>query len=130
MRTAQTIAAQGERNTDGKSEKSPSGKRRPHPNSLANLVAPWKPGECPNPGGRPKKDKAAEIARKVLESNEEQVYKALSAKLFQGDAYAFSVLADRGYGKLKQTQVHTGDEDGGPINANLTVTFVKPESKE
>ena len=127
MRNAQTIAEQKARGTESESEAAP--KRGRNPNSLANLVAPWKPGQSGNPTGK-RPDKAAEIARKVLESNEEQVYKALAAKLFQGDAYAFSVLADRGYGKLKQTQVHTGDEDGGPINANLTVTFVKPEGSE
>lgn len=33
----------------------PGQEHRPvHPNSLANLRAPWGPGECPNPGGRPK----------------------------------------------------------------------------
>lgn len=95
------------------------------PNSLKNLVAPWTPDNHPK-GGRPRKDKAQEIAQRVLENNEVEIYKAMGAKVLQGDAYAFSVLADRGYGKLKQTQVHTGDEDGGPINANLTVTFVNP----
>ena len=128
MKTAQTIAAQQE-NSDAKSDKTARVKKQRNPNSLANLVAPWKPGESGNPGGRPKKDKAAEIARKILENNEEQVYRALAAKLFGGDAYAFSVIADRGYGKLKQTNVMVGDEEGGPINANLTVTFVKSGDK-
>jgi hypothetical protein len=99
-----------------------------HPNSLKNLVKPWQPGQSGNPAGRAK-DRAAEIARQVLENNGEEIYRALAAKLLQGDAYAFSVLSDRGYGKLKQGIIHTGDEDGGPINTSIAVRFVDTENK-
>lgn len=121
MKTAQTIAAQ--QNAERTSVQKP--KRKMNPRSLENLVAPWTKETKPLSPGRPK-DRAAEIARRIFEANEEQVYRSLGEKLLAGDAYAFSVLADRGYGKLKQTQVHTGDEDGGPINACLKVEFVDP----
>lgn len=120
MKTAQTIAAKA---TDTTSQTAP--KRKMSPRSLANLVAPWKSGESGNPGGR-KRDVAGDISRKVFEANEAAIYKAVAEKLLSGDAYAFSVHSDRAYGKLKQTQVHTGDEDGGPINACLKVEFVDP----
>lgn len=118
-RTAQTIAENAER----RSGELP--KRKPHPNSLKNLVAPWTKETRPKSPGRPK-DTAAEIARKAFEHNIEKIYEAYSAKLLVGDAYAFSVLADRGFGKLKQGVIHTGDEDGGPIKSSIEVSFVKP----
>jgi hypothetical protein len=120
-RTAQAIE---EKNAEKGSVETPKAKRRMHPNSLANLVAPWTPESHPK-GGRPR-DTAGDISRAVFENNKEAIYKAVAAKLLAGDAYAFSVHSDRAYGKLKQTNVHVGDEDGGPISANLTVTFVKP----
>ena len=126
MKTAQTIAQNAERDAAEKPRKDKLG-RRINPKSLENLVAPWTPETRPHSTGRPKKDKAAEIARRILENNDEAVYKALAAKLLGGDAYAFSVLADRGYGKLKQTNVMVGDEEGGPIQASIKVEFVKPE---
>jgi len=123
MRTAQTIEQQkAERESGAKP------KRKMNPNSLANLVAPWNAETRPKSPGRPR-DRAAELSRKVIEDNEEQIYKGLAVKAMSGDAYAFSVLADRGYGKLKQGIIHTGDEDGGPINTSLRVEFVKPDCK-
>lgn len=129
-RTAQTIAQTTESQQSGKA----TGKYRrgEHPNTLANL-APYqfKPGESGNPSGRPKRDVASDICRALFEGNAEQIYEALGREIIKkGSAYAFQVASDRAYGKLKQSLVHTGDEDGGPINANLTVTFVKPVDKE
>ncbi len=97
-----------------------------HARSLANLIAPWKPGESGNPKGRPK-DTAADISRAVFENNREEIYKAVAAKLLAGDAYAFSVHSDRAYGKLKQGIIHTGDDEGGPIQTAVQVSFVTPD---
>jgi hypothetical protein len=36
----------------------------------------WQPGKSANPGGRPKQDLAAEIAREVFEHNVPALYKA------------------------------------------------------
>lgn len=119
MRTAQTIA---QKNAEHESGGKP--KRKMNPASLANLVAPWTPETKPKSPGRPR-DRAAELSRRVIEQNEEQIYKGLAQKAMAGDAYAFSVLSDRGYGKLKQGIVHAGDEEGGPVNASIKVEFVK-----
>lgn len=126
MRTAQTIEQAKAQKAENPSDSKP--KRKMNPNSLANLVAPWTAETHPKSPGRPK-DRAAELSRKVIEQNEEQIYKGLAAKAMTGDAYAFSVLADRGYGKLKQGIVHTGDEEGGPINSCIRIEFVKPEGE-
>ena len=96
MKTAQTIA----QNAELRSGEKPKPKRRMHPNSLANLVAPWTADNHPH-GGRPK-DVAGQISRAAFENNREAIYKAVAAKLLAGDAYAFSVHSDRGYGKMPQ----------------------------
>ena len=62
----------------------------------------WPKGVSGNPGGRPKHDLAAEIARVVFESDPEAVRKAFLTRLRRGDSRAFAVLADRGYGKLTE----------------------------
>lgn len=126
MITAQTIE-------QAKAQKAESGsgakpKRKMNPNSLANLVAPWTSETKPKSPGRPR-DRAAELSRKIIEQNEEQIYKGLAAKAMAGDAYAFSVLADRGYGKLKQGIIHTGDDDGGPVKSSIEIKFVKPDAR-
>lgn len=126
MKTAQIIAEHAERSTDPKSVNAP--KRKMHPNSLANLVKPWEPGQSGNPGGR-RPDVAREISRAAFENNREAIYKAVAAKLLAGDAYAFSVHADRAYDKLKQVNVHQGDEEGGPVRTSITVRFVEPSDK-
>lgn len=57
----------------------------------------------------PKHDVAKEIAKAIFENNPDMVYKAFAKAIAKGNAYAFQVLADRGYGKLKeQHQVEVG----------------------
>ena len=60
----------------------------------------FQPGESGNPGGRPRRDLAAEIARKVFEENPEAIEKAMLKALLKGDPGVFTVLADRAFGKL------------------------------
>lgn len=67
-----------------------------------NLVAPWPKGVSGNPGGRPKKDLAAEIAEAVFSQNKEEIYRRMAKGLFKGNAYVFDVLAQRAFGKLKE----------------------------
>jgi len=54
-----------------------------------------------NPGGVPKHDIAKEIAQTIFLNNPEMIYKAYSKMLRKGNAYAFQVLSDRAFGKLK-----------------------------
>ena len=82
-----------------------------NPRSRANLVAPWRAGESGNPSGKPGYDVAAFLSRQVIENNREQVYAGLAKSLIDGNAYAFSVLADRGYGKLKEKMELSGDDE-------------------
>lgn len=126
MKTANTIEAQATQKKTGsaKAQKSRAEIRQ----ERIDRVAPWRwsKGFCPNPGGRPKKDRAQEIAREIFEQNPEAVYKAMAKALLQGNAYAFSQLADRGYGKIPQKQEITGP-DGGAIETSLKVSFVNPD---
>ena len=115
MRTRETIeASQSEtKNPEQNSGKTPTdGKAR----RLQNLVAPWTSETAPRNGGRPKKDVAAEIAKQVFENNQELLYKAYSRALAKGQAFAFQVLADRAYGKLKETVEHV---DGEVVDGDL-----------
>lgn len=83
-------------------------------------IAPFKfkPGQSGNPGGRPKRDFAAEIAQAVFEKNPEIVYTAMLKSLRKGSAGAFAVLAERGYGKSPQPI-----ELDGNVTAEVKVTF-------
>ena len=108
MRTADSIeetkaakslkAENPARGRDGKIE----GKRGKHPNSLKNMK-PWPKGVSGNPGGLPGFDVAAHLARTVIEENREAIYEGLSKAAMTGNAYVFKELAERGYGKMKES---------------------------
>jgi CO/xanthine dehydrogenase Mo-binding subunit len=87
-------------------------------------LKPWKPGQSGNPGGRPKRDLAAEIARAIFEENSEAITSALAAELKKGNAKVFAALADRAYGKPRQ-QIEWMGEDGGPVETRVVVQFVR-----
>lgn len=111
MRTADSIEeTKAQRGTDSQKTERGSTRRGKHPNSRANL-RPFRPGISGNPGGRPRFDVAAALARAVIEENEEEAYKGLAKALMKGNAYVFKELADRGYGKLKERVEHSVDED-------------------
>ena len=108
MRTAETIAQQAEANPQ-RTENTSKGRGR-HPNSRANL-RPFRPGVSGNPGGKPKYDVAAALARAIIEENQEEAYKGLAKALLKGNAYVFKELAERGYGKLKEKMEVSGGEE-------------------
>lgn len=90
---------------------------------LANLVAPWPKGVSGNPGGRPKVDLAAEVARAVFSENKEAIYAAMSKALLSGNAYSFDVIASRGFGKLKESKEVThlhGDTPDSELHERIS----------
>jgi hypothetical protein len=89
--------------------KETSEKKGVHENSLKNLK-PYVKGQCGNPGGRPKNDLAKEIAQAIFSNDDEEIYKAFAKALRSGNAYAFDVLANRAFGKMKETIEVTGLE--------------------
>jgi hypothetical protein len=91
-------------------------------------LKPWKPGQSGNPGGRPKRDLAAEIARAIFEQDSQVITRALSAELQKANAKVFAALADRAYGKPRQQVEWTG-EDGGPAQTTIVVQFVETGNK-
>ena len=110
MRTADQIEEQNAAKQSLGSARKKSG-RGSHPNSRANLkLHAYVKGQSGNPGGKPKHDVPAGIARAIFEQNEEAVYKAMAKSLLSGSAYVFKELSERGYGKLKETIEHSGDD--------------------
>lgn len=92
-------------------------------------LTPWKPGQSGNPGGRPKRDLAAEIARAIFEHDAEAIERVFAAELLKGNSKVFTALADRAYGKPRQRlDFSAGDGDHNP--ACIQVQFVKTEFKE
>ena len=77
--------------------------RRIESDSIARL-APYRfqPGQSGNPGGKPKVDLAAKIARAIFENDGPAIYAAYSKMLRKGSAYCFQVLSDRAFGKQKE----------------------------
>jgi hypothetical protein len=66
-------------------------------------LKPWPKGVSGNPGGKPKVDLAAQIARAIFENDGPAIYAAYAAMLRKGSPYAFQVLSDRAFGKMKET---------------------------
>jgi hypothetical protein len=123
MKTAFTIERQESRKKDEKEAQAPGsdgrlssqfsppvtrvGKGSKTKASDGDRLKPWQwqKGVSGNPGGVPKVDVAAELARAIIEGNQELIYKAFVKALSKGNAYCLQVLADRGYGKLKESRV-------------------------
>ena len=112
MKTAESIEAQEERkqarDNGDKAENSPVFTQPITPKKQrgdASRIAAWRwqKGKSANPGGVPKHDIAKEIAQAIFLNNPEMIYKAYSKMLRKGNAYAFQVLSDRAFGKLKET---------------------------
>jgi hypothetical protein len=92
-------------------------------------LKPWKPGQSGNPGGRPKRDLAAEIARAIFERDAEAIERVFAAELLKGNSKVFGVLADRAYGKPHQSLDIGADSGTGNLHC-IQVRLVRAESKE
>lgn len=129
-KTADSIEeAKALKETETEQSPSEAPQKKERPAYQRGLVAPWKPGQSGNPSGRPKNDLARQIAQAIFENNGEAAYNALSAALLKGNAYVFKELAERAYGKLKETHQQVGPDDG-PIQQHIVVTFVKPDGNQ
>jgi hypothetical protein len=140
VKTAHSIEEQEERKAardnekhDGKGENSISAGNglcsEKRARSLRNLK-PWKPGQSGNPkGGSARHDLAAEVARAIFENNPDMVYKAFAKAIAKGNAYAFQVLADRGYGKLKESIAHEISPYSGLSEDELRQKIAKLEDE-
>lgn len=126
-RTAQSIEEhKAAVSTPGKGKRSRGIGRGRNPNSRKGLsnLKPFPPGVSGNPSGLPGYDVAAAIARRALEQLEREGNAGMLEQLRKGNAYAFSVLADRGYGKVKdKQQIEVTGAEGGPVE--FTVRLVR-----
>lgn len=104
-------------------------KRSMSANSLRNLgngkETQFKPGQSGNPGGLPGTDLAATYARRFFETHPEGISPGLGDDLKGFNAYAFGLLADRAYGKVKEHRrgEHAGT-DGAP--QAITIQLARP----
>lgn len=94
-------------------------------------LKPWPKGVSGNPGGRPKRDMAAEIAQAVFEQNPEMIYQAMAKKLLKGDAHVFRELANRAFGKVPQKvegNVNFSSESGASrLKELLAIAIGRPD---
>jgi hypothetical protein len=115
MKTARSIEEQEARKAEEKSKA--EGKTDPvFPTHNSGSVSgrrgrvenlkPWPKGVSGNPGGKPKIDLAAEIARAIFQNDGLAIYVAYRKMLRKGSPYAFQVLSDRAFGKMKESIQH------------------------
>lgn len=87
---------------------------------------PFEAGKSGNPNGRPKKGKAMADALRVALSKStdgKQNKRAIAEKLVEmardGNIEAMKIVFERTDGKVPQTNVVQGDEDGGPVTVRV-----------
>lgn len=123
--------------TPEKRKRTPPATGRWKKGESGNPATQFKPGSCPNPGGRPK-DVLAQHLRDVrdeLYSGKEKRFKGMSwgrvwaIRQFEladdGDMMAIKEIADRSEGKVPQKSEHGGPGGGAIPFVNLT-----PEENE
>lgn len=86
----------------------------------------FQPGQSGNPGGSRKEKpfrEALMLAIKEADADRtrlRRVAESLVKAAIDGEVPAIREIADRLDGKVPQQQIHTGDEDGGPVEYKVT----------
>jgi hypothetical protein len=112
VKTAESIERQESRKKDAKSSvfcahnNTPISTKQPRNGTERLKPFRFQPGQSGNPGGRPKVDLAAEIAKALFDQDAEAIFAAFQKVLRKGSPYAFQVLSDRAFGKMKETIAH------------------------
>ena len=95
-----------------------------------NPATRFQPGQSGNPGGRPKTKPWTEALRRALKLDEQGQSEELDimaafvvSEARAGDKDFLEEIANRIEGRVAQQQVHTGDEDGGPVKHVHEVAF-------
>jgi hypothetical protein len=74
-------------------------------------------------------DLAAEIARALFENDGEAIYAAFQKVLRKGSPYAFQVLPDRAFGKLKETHAIEHSQFTGKSDEEINTRIKELEEK-
>jgi len=91
----------------------------------------FRPGMTGNPTGKngwsERNDLAAEIARAIFEQDGQAIFDAFRKILRKGSPYAYQVLSDRAYGKLKETHriEHTPYSDASDEDIEKRIAELK-----
>lgn len=129
MRTAESIAQNEAMEATEETAGNTTPRKQPKDGTLRLAPYRWPKGKSGNPKGRPK-DVAQTISRAVFERNTAKVYEAMGRSVLKGNAYSFSVLADRAYGKVKETRELINGGNGQPFAAAIQINLVQVSPNE
>jgi hypothetical protein len=93
-------------------------------------LKPWKPGQSGNPGGRPKRDLAAEIARAIFEHALGGDYPRTGGGTPEGERQGVLLRSPIEHTASPGKQIEFAGADGGPVQTNIVVQFVSTRDEE
>lgn len=97
----------------------------------ANRPTAFKPGQSGNPSGRPKKTEEQRTLEAMCRERTTEALATVLAIMGEGEnernkLSAAQFVIERGWGKAVQPNT-VSSPDGGPVEQNITVTFIKPK---